>query len=129
MSGGTDNHLFIIDIRNKGLNGAKVEKVLERCNIAINKNTVPGDKSALTPGKPLMTTSLFKEILAGGIRMGTPALTTRGFGAKDFEKVADLLDEGVRIAMQVNEKAGVTSTLKSFNIGSSLSISSSNLFR
>jgi glycine hydroxymethyltransferase len=100
VSGGTDNHLFMVDMRNKGLNGAKVEKVLELCNIAINKNTVPGDKSALTPG---------------GIRMGTPALTTRGFDEKDFEKVADLLHVGINIALEVNQKAGVTSTLKAFN--------------
>lgn len=55
--------------------------------------------------------------MLGGIRMGTPALTTRGFGANDFEKVADMLDQGIKIAMQVNEKAGVTSTLKAFNAG------------
>lgn len=64
VSGGTDNHLALVDLRDKGVNGAKVEKVLERMNIALNKNTVPGDTSALNPG---------------GIRLGSPALTSRGF--------------------------------------------------
>jgi glycine hydroxymethyltransferase len=54
------------------LDGARVERVLELCNIAINKNTVPGDKSALTPG---------------GVRFGSPALTSRGFTEDDFAQV------------------------------------------
>ncbi len=72
VSGGTDNHLTLIDLRPKKMDGARVERVLELANIAANKNTVPGDKSALTPG---------------GIRIGTPALTSRGFTEEDFVKV------------------------------------------
>lgn len=56
----------------QGVDGSRVERVMELCHIAANKNTVPGDVSALVPG---------------GVRMGTPALTTRGFTEKDFEKV------------------------------------------
>ena len=62
VSGGTDNHLMLIDMRPLGIDGGRVERVLELCGIALNKNTVPGDKSAMTPG---------------GIRLGTPAITSR----------------------------------------------------
>jgi glycine hydroxymethyltransferase len=62
VSGGTENHLMLIDMRPLGIDGGRVERVLEQCGIALNKNTVPGDKSAMTPG---------------GIRLGTPAITSR----------------------------------------------------
>jgi len=74
VSGGTDNHLMLVDLREKGVDGAKVEKLLDLANVTINKNTVPGDKSAMVPG---------------GIRMGAPALTSRGLMEKDFEQVAE----------------------------------------
>jgi len=67
-----------------------VERVLEMAHIACNKNTVPGDVSAMIPG---------------GLRMGTPALTTRGFLEQDFEKVAEFVDRGVMIAKDLKEKA------------------------
>ena len=63
VSGGTDNHLVLVDLKDKGIDGARVERVLELVGVASNKNTVPGDKSAMKPG---------------GLRMGTPAMTTRG---------------------------------------------------
>lgn len=63
VSGGTDNHLVLVDLKPKGIDGARVERVLELCGVASNKNTVPGDVSALKPG---------------GLRLGTPAMTTRG---------------------------------------------------
>lgn len=70
VSGGTDNHLVLLDLRSKGLDGARMESVLELSNIYVNKNTVPGDKSALIPS---------------GLRLGTPALTIRGLVEKDIE--------------------------------------------
>lgn len=109
-TGGTDVHLVLVDLRNTGLSGAKAEFVLEEMHIACNKNTgivktlglstshlfvttiykcynlisffclVPGDKSALNPS---------------GIRLGTPALTTRGLVEKDMEKVVDLIHRGM----------------------------------
>lgn len=91
VSGGTDNHLILVDLRPKSLNGAKVEKVLELANIALNKNTVPGDVSAMNPG---------------GVRMGTPALSTRGFDEQDFEAVAEFFHRGVTIALKLQEKTG-----------------------
>ena len=63
VSGGTDNHLVLLDLRPKGLDGARVEAVLEKAEITLNKNSVPGDKSAIVPG---------------GIRIGAPAMSTRG---------------------------------------------------
>jgi glycine hydroxymethyltransferase len=99
VSGGTDNHLMLIDVRPQGVNGATVERVLELCNIALNKNTVPGDVSAMKPG---------------GIRLGTPAMTTRGMTADDFKKVADLVDRGIKLTGKIQESIG-KSTIKKFN--------------
>jgi glycine hydroxymethyltransferase len=86
VTGGTDNHLMLVDLRNQGIDGAKLEKTLEAVNIASNKNTIPSDKSALTPS---------------GIRFGTPAMTSRGLVEKDFEVVAKLVKEAADIANEV----------------------------
>jgi len=93
VSGGTDNHLCLVDLRPKNVNGAKVERILELVNVALNKNTVPGDVSALNPG---------------GIRMGSPPLTTRGLVESDFERVASFVDRGIQIALDVQNKAGTS---------------------
>ena len=96
MTNGTDNHLVLVDMRPKGVDGSRVERVMELAHIAANKNTVPGDTSALVPG---------------GVRMGTPALTTRGFAEQDFVKVAEFVDRAVKIAADVKSK---TKKLKDF---------------
>jgi glycine hydroxymethyltransferase len=98
VSGGTDNHLLLADVRPQGVNGAKVERILELAHVAINKNTIPGDISALNPG---------------GIRLGSPAMTTRGFVEKDFEHVAQLIHRGVGIAQDVSRDANAK-TMKAF---------------
>ncbi|KAL2145631.1 hypothetical protein VTI28DRAFT_6689 [Corynascus sepedonium] len=90
VSGGTDNHLVLVDLKPQGVDGGRVERVLELVGVAANKNTVPGDRSALTPG---------------GLRMGTPAMTTRGFSEDDFERVADIVDRAVTIAARVDKAA------------------------
>ncbi|KPM05555.1 serine hydroxymethyltransferase, cytosolic-like protein [Sarcoptes scabiei] len=90
VTGGTDNHLLSVDLRSLGINGARVEKILEDVGIACNKNTVPGDKSALNPG---------------GIRLGTPALTTRGMKEDDIAKVADFLDQGIKLTLKITKNA------------------------
>ena len=87
VSGGTENHLMLVDLRPNGVDGARVESVLEMVSIAINKNTVPGDKSAFIPG---------------GIRVGTPALTSRGFDEAHFDQVAEFIHRGVGIAKEIN---------------------------
>lgn len=89
VSDGTDTHLILIDLKPKKIDGARVETVLELINIAANKNTVPGDKSALVPG---------------GLRVGTPAMTTRGFGPEDFVKVAEYIDRAVQITIDIKAK-------------------------
>lgn len=90
VSGGTDNHLLLVDLKSKGVDGARVERVLELVNIASNKNTVPGDKSALIPG---------------GLRIGTPAMTSRGLKEQDFVKIADFIDRAVKITQEEKSKA------------------------
>lgn len=90
VSGGTDNHLVLVDLKNRGVDGARVERVLELCGVASNKNTVPGDKSALRPG---------------GLRLGTPAMTSRGFEPDDFSRVADLVDRAVVITQKLDKMA------------------------
>ena len=77
--GGTDNHLVLLDLRPVGGDGARAEKVLEDTGIAVNKNTCPGDKSALRPS---------------GLRIGAPALTSRNLVEADFVKVAELIHKG-----------------------------------
>lgn len=91
VTGGTDNHLILVDLRSAGLSGAKGEKVLEEIGIACNKNTVPGDKSALNPS---------------GIRLGTPALTTRGMKEPEIQKVVELIHQGLQLARDVSAVSG-----------------------
>ncbi|MGR3803062.1 serine hydroxymethyltransferase [Marinibacterium profundimaris] len=78
-SGGTDTHLMLVDLRPKGVKGNEAEKALGRAHITCNKNGVPND-----PEKPTVTS---------GIRLGTPAGTTRGFGTEEFAKVGKMIDE------------------------------------
>lgn len=88
-SGGTDNHIILIDLNNKDISGNKIEKLCELVNISINKNSVPGDKSAVSPG---------------GIRLGTPTLTTRGLNETDMITVANFLDEIIKFAQLIQIK-------------------------
>ena len=77
VSGGTDNHLLLVNLLNKGITGKDAERKLEACGITTNKNTIPGD-----PNGPFITS---------GIRLGTPAATTRGFGKEEFVNVAEAI--------------------------------------
>lgn len=79
VSGGTDNHLILVDLTKKGLDGATAQECLERAGITVNKNSVPFDP--LPPAK------------ASGIRIGTPAITTRGMGTEDMRAVASLISQ------------------------------------
>jgi glycine hydroxymethyltransferase len=74
VSGGTDTHLMLVDVGSMGLSGSKAEKLLDRVGITCNKNTIPGDTRPPTQ--------------ASGIRLGTPAVTTRGFTVDDSRTVA-----------------------------------------
>jgi glycine hydroxymethyltransferase len=79
VSGGTDNHLFLVDIQSRGLTGKDAQPGLDRAGITVNKNAIPFDPL------PPMT--------ASGIRMGTPAITTRGMREADMEKIAAWIAE------------------------------------
>lgn len=81
VSNGTDNHLFIVDLTSKGINGKEAEVLLDKILITVNKNTIPND-----PLPPLKTS---------GIRLGTPAMTTRGFKEKDFIQIAHIIDKAI----------------------------------
>ena len=101
VSGGTDNHLFLVDLRGKGLTGREAERLLAEVGIVVNKNTIPFD-----PAKPTVTS---------GIRVGTPGVTTRGMGAGEMEKIGDIMAEALdqrgqaeavrRLRLQVEELA------------------------
>jgi glycine hydroxymethyltransferase len=86
VSGGTDNHLMLIDLRNKGLTGKVAEKALDLASITVNKNTVPKETQS-----PFVTS---------GIRIGTPAVTTRGMKEKEMEQIAELID---RVLMKADD--------------------------
>jgi len=79
VSGGTDNHLLLVDLSDKGLTGAKAEEVLERSGITVNKNTIPFD--------------IRSPSVTSGIRIGTPAVTTRGLKEQDMEEVGNYISE------------------------------------
>jgi glycine hydroxymethyltransferase len=113
-TGGTENHLLLWDLKPQGLNGARMQTVCDNCSITLNvrppslsrhddfnalrlfttqKNTVPGDRSALSPG---------------GVRIGAPALTTRGLDEIAFRKVADFLHRAAQIAVSIQDSGAKT---------------------
>ncbi|SES03686.1 serine hydroxymethyltransferase [Lachnobacterium bovis] len=93
VSGGTDNHLMLIDLTKKGLTGKEIEKLLDSANITANKNTIPND-----PQSPFVTS---------GVRLGTPAATSRGLKEDDFDQVAEaialLINNGEEAVTKVKE--------------------------
>jgi glycine hydroxymethyltransferase len=96
LSGGTDNHMFVLDLREKGLNGSKATKLLDAAHITISKSTLPFDTE--------------KMIHGGGIRIGTPAVTTRGMLEKDMPKIAELIDR----ALNGEDSEAVKADVKAF---------------
>ncbi|EGD74273.1 serine hydroxymethyltransferase [Salpingoeca rosetta] len=90
-TGGSDNHLILWDLRPHGITGSKMEKVCDKAEITLNKNAILGDRSALAPG---------------AVRIGTPALTTRGFKEEHFRQVAEFLNRALKIAIDVQNEHG-----------------------
>lgn len=90
ISGGTDNHLMLIDLRNKNITGKKAQETLDRAHITLNKNAVPFDDKS-----PFVTS---------GIRVGVPAITTRGMKEKDMQTVVDLID---RVLMDIDNEGTI----------------------
>jgi glycine hydroxymethyltransferase len=82
VSGGTDNHLMLVDVYDHGILGSEAERLLERCGLTVNKNGIPFD-----PNPPLKPS---------GIRIGTPAITTRGLGEEEMDHIAGWIDMGLR---------------------------------
>ncbi|XP_066313041.1 serine hydroxymethyltransferase 7-like isoform X2 [Miscanthus floridulus] len=91
VTGGTDNHLVLWDLRTLGLTGKIFEKVCEACHISINKTPIYGDNGSISPG---------------GVRIGTPAMTTRGCLEEDFDVIADFLIRATQIASNVLKEHG-----------------------
>ena len=98
ISGGTDNHMILIDLRNKGVTGKDAEKALEKADITANKNMVPFDDKS-----PFVTS---------GIRLGTPAITTRGLGETEMGQVATLID---RVLKDVTNETEIAAVRKEVN--------------
>jgi len=97
---GTDTHIVLVNLKNKNVSGSKLEKLCELVDISLNKNTVYGDKNPLYPS---------------GVRIGTSAMTTRGFGKNEFTQIAKYIDMLVELCIEIQEKHG--KTLKQFNLG------------
>merc|ERR550517_2463084 len=97
---GTDNHLILWDLRPKGLTGSKLEKICDAVSITLNRNAVHGDASALSPG---------------GVRVGMPAMTTRGCKEEESNQIAEFLDRCCKVAMKIQESHG--KKLKDFETG------------
>uniref|UniRef100_A0AAR2LRR7 Serine hydroxymethyltransferase n=1 Tax=Pygocentrus nattereri TaxID=42514 RepID=A0AAR2LRR7_PYGNA len=99
VTGGSDNHLILLDLRPNGTDGGRAEKVLEACAVACNKNTCPGDKSALRPS---------------GLRLGSPALTSRGLVEEDFHIVAEFIHRCIQLTVEIQKNMNTKATLKEF---------------
>jgi len=106
VTNGTDNHLMLVDLRSKKITGKKAEEILEKCNISVNKNAIPND-----PEKPFVTS---------GIRIGTPAITTRGCREEEMKVIAEMINRCIenqddeKIHLKIKEE--VISFLRDFPI-------------
>ena len=106
VSGGTDNHLFMVDLRPKNINGKDAATLLDQVHITVNKNLIPFDPE--------------KATVASGLRIGTPAVTTRGMKEKDMQRIADLIDRAIvgrnDAATLAQVKSDVVSLMNEFPI-------------
>ena len=102
VTGGTDNHLMLLDLRGTGVTGKELEARLDEVHITLNKNAIPGD-----PEKPMVTS---------GVRIGTPAVTTRGLGVNEMDLIADYITRTIRSFDEDKEaiKAGVAEICRRF---------------
>jgi glycine hydroxymethyltransferase len=102
ISGGTDNHLMLVDLRNKNISGKAAQETLDEVGITCNKNSVPfDDRSAM---------------ITSGIRIGTPALTSRGMKETEMEEVADMINTVISNPKDENKKKQVTEGIKNLTL-------------
>ena len=100
VSGGTDNHVMLVDLRPSGLNGKQAQEALDHAGITVNKNAIPFDT------EPIMKT--------GGIRVGTPAMTTRGMKEEEMMEIADMMHDALRNAERPEELAKIQARVHAF---------------
>lgn len=100
VSGGTDNHVMLVDLRPKGLNGVEAQTTLDKAAITVNKNAIPFDTEPITK--------------TGGIRIGTPAMTTRGLGEEDMMEVADFINTALESRHDDNALAALRKKVTAF---------------
>jgi glycine hydroxymethyltransferase len=100
VSGGTDNHLLLVDLSNKNITGKEAEMCLDKAGITVNKNLIPFDEKS-----PFITS---------GIRLGTPAVTTRGMGEKEMEKVVEFIDTALKAREDEKKLAAIREEVKKF---------------
>lgn len=90
VSGGTDNHLVLVDVKSRGLTGKEAEKALDEVGVTVNKNTIPYDQES-----PFVTS---------GVRIGTPAVTTRGMGEAEMVEIASIIDQALQAAAKEEQE-------------------------
>ncbi len=100
VSGGTDNHLMLVDLRPQEMTGKEAQALLEECGITVNKNTIPFD-----PQKPFVTS---------GIRIGTPAVTTRGMKEREMREIARFIDEGLKARQDEAKRQQIREEVREF---------------
>jgi glycine hydroxymethyltransferase len=100
VAGGTDTHLLLVDLNATGLTGREAEEALDRAGITVNKNAIPFDQRPPT--------------ITSGIRVGTPALTTRGMKEKEMEVVADFMDQALSSPMDTHLLARLADQVQDF---------------
>jgi glycine hydroxymethyltransferase len=103
VSGGTDNHLFLVDVFSKGITGKEAEEALESAGITVNKNAIPFDENP--------------PMVASGLRIGTPAITTRGMGLAEMETVGDLIARALEARQEESALAAIKHEVAEFATG------------
>ena len=98
ISGGTDNHLILVDVKSVGVTGKEAETILDDINITCNKNTIPNETES--------------AMVTSGIRLGTPAMTTRGFKENEFIEVANIISEALKNKNDKNIMKGLKERVK-----------------
>ena len=98
ISGGTDNHIILVDVKSVGVTGKEAETILDAINITCNKNTIPNETES--------------AMVTSGIRLGTPAMTTRGFKENEFIEVANIISEALKNKNDKNIMKGLNERVK-----------------